>query len=435
LDIMDKRSISVFGLGYVGAVIAGCLSQHDFTVIGIDVNKRKNKLLSQGVSLFKEQRLSALLSEGVKKKKIITTDSVEKAIEETNLSFICVGTPSRKDGSANVDFILETAKQSAPFISNKKEYHVFVITSTVPPGTTRKFVETIETLSHKTCGKDFGVCANPEFLREGTSVQDFYHPPYTIIGEFDKKSGEELKNIYNKVGISGNIYHFALEEAEIFKYLSNTFHAVKITFANEAGRVCSQFDVNSHEIMEVFCKDTLLNISPYYMKPGFAFGGSCLPKDVRGILSFSESLHLKLIQSLMPANEEHFRFALKKIQDLEPQSILMSGITFKEETDDLRESPYLNLLAKLSKVGAVVFYDPLFNYELLLGANKMHVDEMVPNIKDLQSKHGEVDNHDMIIIGPANYVEGLEKFNGVIFDLNGILSRERDKFKKYVSLV
>lgn len=431
------KKVSVLGFGYVGAALAGCFANEGFKVLGMDVNKKKNEMVLKGISPFKEKEVSALLTDGINNKLIDVTTSIDRVLKETDVSFICVGTPTADNGEVNLDYIKNVAKELAKVLIKKNSYHLFVIRSTVPPGTSKEFIKIISEVSNKKPGRDFGVCMNPEFLREGSSVNDFYNPPFTVIGQLDDKSGLLLEDIYHKFGLDDNVFRVKLEEAEVFKYFNNIFHALKICFTNEVGRVCAENNIDGTKIMEIFVKDKILNLSPYYMKPGFSFGGSCLPKDVRGVLSYAKENNLKLFQSIMPSNDAHLEYAYNKILLHKPKKILFSGITFKKGTDDFRESPYLRLMAKLINSGIdVKFFDKWFVYNDILGANRKYVGETLPNMIDFQLAKADINDYDMIIIGSTNYFdfEELKAYKGKIFDLSNILKKNSNAFKQYLPL-
>ena len=430
--------VSIFGFGYVGATLAGCLAQEGIDVIGYDIDTHKNDLIRKGISPFKEKEVSTLLLEGVNNKKIKVTESLTEVLRETDISFICVGTPSREDGSINLDAVNNLAEQLNSELRNKSKYHLFVIRSTVPPGTTQNFIECIQKNSGLYLSKNFGACMNPEFLREGTSVQDFYHPPFIIIGQADEKSGDLLEQFYDQIGIKENIHHIKLEEAEIFKYTNNAFHGLKVAFANEIGRICNELGIDSHRIMNIFCQDKILNLSPYYLRPGFAFGGSCLPKDLKGILTLTEGTSSLVLESVIKSNDEQIRYSLEKIREGSPKNILISGITFKNGTDDFRESPYVKLMRNLTDLTYnVQFVDNLFEPELLLGANKTFIESILPQMEFLAVKEPNLNNFDTVVIGSVDYlgIDQLRKYNGKIIDLNGLLKKKSLEFKNYKSLV
>ncbi|MFH1862752.1 MAG: nucleotide sugar dehydrogenase, partial [bacterium] len=273
-------NLSVFGLGYVGCVSAACFAKLGHTVIGVDVNPEKVKLINAGKSTVLEERIAEMVQEVVASGSLRATTSAQEAVQQSEISLICVGTPSCENGSLNLDYIRSCAQSVAEAIAGKAEYHVVVIRSTMLPGSIRSTVVPIlEEYSGKKASQDFGVCMNPEFLREGSSVRDFHNPPYSVIGADDDRAAEKLEDLY--VPIGAPIVRISVETAEMIKYASNSFHAVKICFANEMGRLCKAAGVDSHQLMELFCLDDKLNISRAYLKPGFAFGGSCLPKDIR----------------------------------------------------------------------------------------------------------------------------------------------------------
>ncbi|MFZ0389931.1 MAG: nucleotide sugar dehydrogenase, partial [Calditrichia bacterium] len=273
--------IAVLGLGYVGCVSAACFAKEGHQIIGVDVNEEKVKILNEGKSPIVEPGLEKILHSMVAENRLITTTDFKYAISQSDISLICVGTPSQKNGKVSLDYIYRVAEQIGEAIREIDHYHVFVIRSTVPPGTLEKSLKIIEKQSQKAVGIDFGGCSNPEFLREGTALKDFYDPPFTVIGEWDAKSGDYLAEIY--AGVNAPLVRTEVRVAELVKYSNNVFHAVKVVFGNEIGTICKAYGVDSHKLMDIFCLDDKLNLSSYYLKPGFAFGGSCLPKDVRAL--------------------------------------------------------------------------------------------------------------------------------------------------------
>ncbi len=403
--------ISVFGLGYVGSVSLACLSERGHKVIGVDVSDTKVDLINKGKSPIIEEKIGDIIKKGIKKKNLSATTDYKKAINSSEISFICVGTHSRSNGSPSTEHINDVCRNIGEALKEKEEYHLVVMRSTVLPGTTRELVmPALEKYSGKKAGREFGVCFNPEFMREGTSVYDFYNPPKTIIGAMDKKSSELLTSLYKE--FPGNIMQTTLEVSEMVKYADNSFHAVKITFANEIGMLCKKMGIDSHEVMNIFCKDTKLNISPAYLKPGFAFGGSCLPKDIRAILykAKEENLELALLESLLLSNQKQIKRVINKIIKTGKKKIGFLGFSFKAGTDDLRESPIIEVIeALLGKGYKIKIYDKNVNIARLVGANKKFIEKSIPHIAKLMSKSikSVIKSSELIVIG--NKGEGFKE--------------------------
>ena len=421
--------IAVFGLGYVGCVSAACFSSEGHDVVGVDVNQEKVDIINSGKSPIVEPGLQESITSARQSDKLRATTDYKKAIQNSDVSLVCVGTPSEKNGSVTLDYIYRVAEQVGGALKKSNHFHVFVIRSTVPPGTLKKSMEIISEISGKKLGEDFGGCSNPEFLREGSALKDFYNPPYTVVGETDAKSGDMVTKIYSS--INAPLIRTEVGVAEMIKYASNTFHAVKVVFGNEIGTVCKKYNVDSHKLMEIFCKDTKLNISAYYLKPGFAFGGSCLPKDVRGLsyLAKSNDLNLPLIDSLLESNRIHVQRAIDMVLSHGNKRIGILGISFKGNTDDLRESPMVDVVeALLGKGYDVRIYDRNVHLAKLFGANKEYINNKIPHISNLMVENiGDILEHsELLIIGNKNKeFEETVKFlddRYVIIDLVRILT-------------
>ena len=356
----ESLKISIIGLGYVGAVSCACFTSLGHQVIGVDPELSKVNAINEGHSPIVEPQLEELLTEAHKSGKLKATADIEQAILISDITLVSVGTPSKKDGGCDLSYLKAASEQIGHALAKKTSYHVVIFRSTVPPTTTNKIlIPLLEASANKICGKDFGVCFNPEFLRESTAIDDFYHPPKTVLGSYDNKSIEFAKRLYK--GVEGDIIHTSIEAAEFVKYIDNTWHALKVSFGNEVGRICKALKVDSHEVMDIFLQDTKLNISPYYLKPGFAFGGSCLPKDTRGIVSMAKELNVNIpiIEHINQSNHFHIAHTMNMIEQLPVSKVAIVGLTFKADTDDLRESPSLELLKQLLKKGyQVQFYDP-----------------------------------------------------------------------------
>ncbi|MFA6216031.1 MAG: nucleotide sugar dehydrogenase [Candidatus Omnitrophota bacterium] len=395
--------ISIFGIGYVGAVSAACLAEDGHTVLGVDPAKGKVDAINQGCSPIIEKDIGELISKNVKAGRLIATTNTEEVIAKTDISFVCVGTPSQLNGNLDLKHIRKVCEEIGKAIKNKSNRHVVVIRSTCLPGTMRNLViPALEEASGKTVGKDFGVCSNPEFLREGTAVYDYYNPPKIVIGEIDKESGDLIALIYEK--LKAPLIRSQVEVAEMIKYVDNVWHGLKVGFANEIGNICKELDIDSHTVMNIFCQDTKLNISPYYMKPGFAFGGSCLPKDLRALTYKARSLDLNLpiLNSILISNELQVDRGLNMVMAKGKKKIGVLGFSFKAGTDDLRESPVVELIERLIGKGyEVKIYDNNVKLSSLIGANRDFILNTIPHISRLMvDSISDIINHaETIIIG------------------------------------
>lgn len=369
-----KPGISIFGLGYVGAVSAACFADLGHKVVGVDPDRQKAALIGQGRSPIVEPGLEQLLTKGYEQGRLFATDEVARAVRETEISFVCVGTPSRADGGCDLRYLRMVSEEIGRALSEKDGYHVVVFRSTVPPGTTRsELLPILENSSGKIAVKDFGVCFNPEFLRESTAIEDFFDPPKTVVGSLDLRGKDAVVALYGSV--DRDPIGTTIEAAEMVKYVDNTWHALKVSFANEIGKLCQASKVDSHEVMDIFVRDTKLNISPYYMKPGFAFGGSCLPKDVRSINHLAEKLEVDtpVLRSILPSNESQIGHALTLVQKTGLKRIGFLGLTFKTGTDDLRESPVLPMIEQLIEQDCDIrFFDQNLDLESSLRHHLQH---------------------------------------------------------------
>lgn len=378
-------NISVFGLGYVGCVSAACLARQGHRVIGVDVNSEKIRLINQGKSTIVEEEIGTIVRETVAKGDLTATGSTPDAIARSDISLVCVGTPSNENGSLDLEHVRACSADVGKALGDKNDYHVVVIRSTMLPGSIRNQVLPIlEESSGKKAGADFGLCINPEFLREGSSVYDFFHPPYTVIGALDDRSADLLAQIYEPV--AAPLVRVPIEAAEMIKYASNSFHALKICFANEIGRLCKEAGVDSHFLMDIFCQDDKLNISRAYLRPGFAFGGSCLPKDVRALNYFARSVdqEVPVLNSLIPSNMAHLEMALRMITRGGRRPVGVIGLAFKPGTDDLRESPLVLLVEHLLGRGfPVKIYDTNVQMSQIFGANRQYIEREIPHIEKL----------------------------------------------------
>jgi len=397
--------ISVFGLGYVGAVSAACLAADGHTVVGVDKNQTKVDLINRGKSPIIEAGVDELLADAHRHKRLSASTDAGIAIEQTDLSLVCVGTPSERNGSLDLSHIRNVCHDMGAALAALGRYHIVVIRSTVLPGTMRQVViPALEVASGRKAGPDFGVCFNPEFLREGTAVKDYHHPPKTVVGEIDHKAGSRLLELYAK--LDAPVIRTSLETAEMVKYVDNTWHALKVGFANEIGSLCKPLGIDSLEVMNIFCQDTKLNLSSYYLKPGFAFGGSCLPKDVRALRYKAKTLDVEvpILNSILPSNEAHVRRGLELILAQGRKRIGILGFSFKAGTDDLRESPIVELIETLLGKGhELLVFDRNVNLAKLTGANRDYILNHIPHIANLMRDNMEevLAHAEVVVIGNA----------------------------------
>ena len=405
--------VSVFGLGYVGTVSAACLAHSGHRVIGVDTTASKVDLINAGTPPVIEKQLDAILAECVREKRLGATLDAERAIAESEVSLVCVGTPSQTNGSLDLKYVKRACEQIGHSLRNRDDHHVVVIRSTILPGTMRALViPTLEAASGKRAGEDFGVCNNPEFLREGTAVHDYHHPPKTVIGSSDPRSGDIVAELY--AGIDAPLIHTEIEVAEMVKYADNAWHAVKVAFANEIGNIAKDLGIDSHDVMDIFCRDTKLNISPYYMKPGFAFGGSCLPKDLRALTYAARQLDLQvpILASALESNRLQIKRGLDMILAAGSKRVGILGFSFKAGTDDLRESPIVEVIESLIGKGFDLrVFDRNVRLSALVGANREFIETRIPHISRLMvDSVDEVLTHaDVIVVG-----NGDPEFAGVL---------------------
>ena len=398
--------ISIFGLGYVGAVCAGCLSARGHAVIGVDISPSKIDLINQGKSPIVEPGLQALLEAGVRAGTLSGSTDVQAAVHSTDLSLLCVGTPSKRNGDLALHFIESVCAEVGTALREKSAWHSVVVRSTVLPGTVRNVVIPIlEECSGKRAGIDFGVAVNPEFLRESTAIEDYNYPPMTVIGELDQRSGDLLQALYQE--LDAPIVRKSIDVAELIKYTCNVWHATKVTFANEIGNIAKAVGVGGREVMDVICQEHKLNLSKYYMKPGFAFGGSCLPKDVRALSYRAGQLDVEvpLIGSLMRSNGAQVQHAFDIIASYDKRKVALLGLTFKAGTDDVRESPLVELAEMLIGKGFELnIYDSNVEYARVHGANKDYIESKIPHVSSLLDSDFEriVARSDLIVLGNAD---------------------------------
>ncbi|MCL4125148.1 UNVERIFIED_CONTAM: hypothetical protein GTU68_043282 [Idotea baltica] len=426
--------VSVFGLGYVGCVSLGCIAQNDFTTVGVDISKNKVDLINNGKPTIIEKDIDKIIKEQFDKNKISATNNYKKAVSETDVSIICVGTPSTKAGHLNLEYIYKVASEIAEELKTKKSYHTIAIRSTVLPGTNVKIGEIIEKVSGKKRNEHFGVVSNPEFLREGTAVKDYYNPAITVLGSDNEKSLDIMSKIYEKV--NAPIHRVSIEEAEIIKYVNNTFHALKISFANEVGNICKELDIDSRNVMKLFCADDQLNISPYYFKPGFAYGGSCLPKDLKGLKTLSHDNYISspVIEAIENSNNNQKRVAINLIETQNKKKIGILGLSFKAGTDDLRYSPIVEVAEYfLGKGYSLSIYDKNVTLSKISGTNKDYINAHIPHLSELLTDKIDVvvSNSDLLVI--THKIDGIEKLieshkDKLFIDLVGAYNLERDNY-------
>ena len=399
-------NISVFGLGYVGSVTGAALADDGHQVLGVDVNPDKVATVNAGRSPIVEPGLAELIERNVAAGRLSATTDPAAAVAATELSLISVSTPSRKNGSLDLTYLTRVCEQIGEALRDKDGYHIVVVRSTVLPGTTHgTVIPTLERCSGKTYGKGFGVSVNPEFLREGVALHDVRHPPVTVVGH--NHAADATGTIAMYQGVDAPLVSTSIRAAEMVKYASNTWHALKICFANEIGNLCKQVGVDSHDVMDIFCKDDKLNISSAYLKPGFAFGGSCLPKDVRALQYRAKELDLQLplIEAVLPSNQRQIQHALDRIVDSGARRIGMLGLSFKAGTDDLRESPLVILAeALLGKGYELRIFDRNITLGRLMGANRAYIEGQIPHIARLMSDSIDevVQGSDLLVLGNAS---------------------------------
>src|SRR5215469_3888437 len=378
-------SISVFGLGYVGAVTAACLADNDHWVVGVDVNPAKVQALESGRAPVLEPGLDKLVTAGRKAGRLHATTDVVAAVRESEISFVCVGTPSLPNGRLDLSGVGRVCEEIGTALRPKKQFHRVVLRSTVLPGTSKSLViPRIEAFSQKRAGIDFAVCANPEFTREGCAVADFLNPGMTVLGADNPAHLAPLTEVYR--GITDQVFETSLHAAEMVKYVCNCFHALKVTFANEIGTLCRHLDVDVQDVMKIFLSDDKLNISTAYLKPGFAFGGSCLPKDLRALAYRAKQLDLDLplMQAILPSNQAHLDRAVDAVLATRSRRIGVVGLSFKAGTDDLRESPSVQLIKRLLGEGCHIrIWDRDVSLGQLVGFNRQFIEEQLPHIGSL----------------------------------------------------
>ena len=426
--------ISIFGLGYVGTVSLACLARDGHHVIGVDIDASKLAMLRDGCSPIVEVGIRELVAEVVASGRVEVTDDVAAAVHGSELSFICVGTPARPNGSQDLRALEGLGIQLGRALATKSAPHVIVVRSTVLPGTVDGvFAPLVEMHSGRRCGDGFDICFQPEFLREGTSIRDYDAPPLTVIGAESDRPVRQLRELFGK--LPGAFVVCGVRTAEMLKYACNAFHALKISFANEVGRICQALEIDAHAVMDLVCMDTQLNISTAYLRPGFAFGGSCLPKDLRALLHAAarRDVDVPVLAGVRESNETHLHHGIQTVLATGATSVGMLGLSFKSGTDDLRDSPLVAMAEHLVGKGLKVrIYDPEVNVSRLVGANRRYIDQSVPHIGSLMSAElgPVIDESDVLVVGlrtPAVVRELVARCHEhqVIVDLVHLPNREQ----------
>jgi GDP-mannose 6-dehydrogenase len=388
---IESRKISVFGLGYVGAVSLACLARDGHEMTGVDIDPNKLELVRGGQAPIVETGIQELMRAVVHGGSVKVTDSVRDAILSTDLSFVCVGTPASANGNQDLSAIIRIAEQIGAVLPEKASRHVIVVRSTVKPGTVEEVIQpAVERASGLKAGRDFSLCFQPEFLREGTSISDYDHPPMTVVGTHDEYASELLHSVFGHLPCE--FVQTSVRTAEMLKYACNAFHAVKVTFANEIGRISQAIGVDPHEVMKLLCMDRQLNVSPAYLRPGFAFGGSCLPKDLKALLYTAKTndIELPMLANVIASNAAHIEHAIDAVLSSGKRSVGMIGLSFKSGTDDLRESPFVIMAERFIGKGLqLCIYDPEVNVARLIGANRRYIEESIPHIASLMTSEIE----------------------------------------------
>jgi GDP-mannose 6-dehydrogenase len=420
--------ISIFGLGYVGSVSAACLAHDGHTAIGVDVNPQKMALVAAGHAPVLESGLEELVAEAVRADRLLVCPDGRAAVHDSDVSLICVGTPSNGNGSLDLHYVEHVCDEIGKALAGKPGYHVVAVRSTVLPGTVQqRLIPLLEDRSGKRAGVHFGVCMNPEFLREGSAIRDYYHPSQVVIGEFDRSSGDAVKDLY--AAVDAPIVRTTIPAAEMLKYACNTFHAVKISFANEIGNLCVAHGIDAQQLMALFCQDRQLNVSAAYLKPGFAFGGSCLPKDLDALLHRAKEhdLIVPLLTAVRESNQRQIQRGIALVEQTGRKRIGVLGLSFKAGTDDVRESPSVPLVETLVGRGYQVrVYDEHVKPDRLIGANKTFLNRELPHIASLMCSSVEevVAMAEVVVIanGTAAFarVPKLLRADQILIDLIGL---------------
>ena len=434
-----SRHVSVFGLGYVGSVTAACLASKGHSVIGVDTSRAKVKQLNAGHSPIVEPGMKELLEQSHKAGRLRATTDPASAVMQTEISFLCVGTPCLRSGKLDLGQVSPVCQEIGAVLKSKDSFHLVVLRSTVLPGTAETIViPALEQTSGKRLGKDFGVCVNPEFMREGTAVADFLEPATTIIGAADAPHAALLRELY--AWAPGRIFETSFRSAEMVKYVCNAWHALKVAFANEVGTLAKGLKVDAESVIEIFTADDKLNISAKYLKPGFAFGGSCLPKDVRALNYRAKELDLKvpMLDSIMPSNDEHLKRAVEMVLGTGKKQVAVLGLSFKAATDDLRESPQVQLVKSLLGEGCTItIWDDNVSLGRLIGSNREYIEQTIPHIGSLlETDLGQtLKNAQVVVIGTRgisrDHVQAHLRPDHIVIDLVNLEAARRPTATNY----
>jgi GDP-mannose 6-dehydrogenase len=425
LEAVVSLSISVFGLGYVGSVTATCFAHTGHRVTGVDVNAVKVEMLDSGRAPIVEAGMKEMVAEANRACRLHATMDSNAAVCNSDVSFICVGTPSRRNGSLDLSHVEHAAHEIGAALKMKRTHHTVVLRSTVLPGTTESLlVPALEHASGLRCGKDFAVCYNPEFMREGSAVSDFLQPPFTVLGAKDEEHLAPLRELY--ASVDAEIVTATIPVAEMLKYASNAFHALKVSFANEIGTLCKMLNVDTQAMVKIFTADNKLNLSSAYLSPGFAFGGSCLPKDLRAIRYRAKELDLAvpLLDAILASNDGHLHRAVDAVLRTNHKRIAVLGLSFKAGTDDLRESPQVQLIKRLLGEGCSVrVWDEDVSLGRITGSNRQYIEDVIPHIGSLLSADFEevVCSADVVVVGTKavdmNHLSRLLVGSQIVIDL------------------
>lgn len=433
--------ISIFGLGYVGCVSLGCFAEKGHRIIGVDLDKTKVKFINDGKPTVMEKGIDEIIARQKKLGTISAVNDAIQAVKTTEVSYICVGTPSTSNGHLDLSAVFKVSEEIGRGIKEKGEFHVLVIRSTVLPGTNERVSEIVEKTSGKICGEDFAIVSNPEFLREGSAVSDFYHPPYTLIGSSNDKAIQMMKQIYE--GIESPLIVTDVKIAEIIKYVNNTFHALKITFANEVGNICKKLEIDSHKLMDIFVRDTKLNISPIYLRPGFSYGGSCLPKDLQALKTIAHDYYIEcpVLENISRSNAYHSKQVYDQIIRFNKEKVGFLGLSFKEGTDDLRNSPIVDIIEQLLGKGFDIrIYDKNVHLSRLTGANREYILRKIPYISKfiIGDPSVIIDSSEVIVVVNKDdeFKSILKKVpkDRIIYDLVNIDFQQREVMQNYFGI-
>lgn len=433
-----ETAVAVYGIGYVGSVTAAILSDFGYSVTAVDIDASKVEQVNNGKSPVDEEQTDILINGGVESGRLCaTTDGIEAA-RKADVSFVCTGTPVDHDGKVDISSVLGVADQVGRALVETNDYHTLVIRSTVPPGTIETVTDRIADVSNCEPGEDFGVVVNPEFLREGSAVEDFHDPPLIVVGTNHERAIEELRTIYDTLDLTEEFNVVEPGVAEIIKYVNNTFHALKVTFANEVGRICNHFDIDSRTVMDLFCQDRKLNLSPYYLRPGFSFGGGCLPKDTRAFATFGTRVDADLVDTILPANRTHLKTAAKRIHEYDPDTVGLVGLSFKAGTADMRHSPAVFLARELLDNGQnVIAFDEDVIAADIIGSNRSFVEQTLPELNEILTSSYEQLREDadlVVICTEGAEFEEVSNRDFAVYDLVGQFEGQEDTFTWYESL-